>query len=566
MSFCLPKEYTDKFKEALRTRKLDPFKLSEMTSEDRRAEIAKFVGEENAAGVNALFESKKLLKDQQKGMVTWAKQVAGMKPEIKRDMISRIEKMRDVLSPEDKESFLNDLVDQRLGTHITAEEAQHIADLSKAVSDSKKVISENDKNGSAGRLKYGSSKIALADYVNELKLENEKMTLADYKKKPFKAAVDLAGFAKAVKASLDDSALFTQGWKTVFTHPTLWAKNAMDSLRNIINQVGHKATDDSVLNGVKADIYSRKNAMNGLYDKMKLDIGNLEEAFPTIWPQKIPLFGRLYKASEVAYTAFLYRMRADIADTYIQIAEKDGVNLKDAKQARSIGKLVNSLTGRGDLGALEKNAKAINTLFFSPKKFKGDVDFLTAHLFDDTSKFAKKQAAINLTKVVIGTAIIMSVAKALNPNSVETDPRSSDFGKIKIGDTRFNISGGMGSIITLAARLMMNSTKSTTSGKVSALNTGKFASQTFGDVFSSFLSNKLSPAASFIKDLANRTDFSGNKITIQGEASNLFVPLPIQNAAEVLADPKGANFLLTVIADGLGLQSNTYSKVQSKKK
>ena len=61
---------------------------------------------------------------------------------------------------------------------------------------------------------------------------------------------------------------------------------------------------DSLQDAHKAEIYSRKNYLNGLYEKgSKLDIGKGEEEFPTSFPEKIPVLGSLFKASEVAYTS-----------------------------------------------------------------------------------------------------------------------------------------------------------------------------------------------------------------------------------------------------------------------
>jgi hypothetical protein len=65
----------------LKSGEIDPAKLVEMTSQERRDFFSKFLGEENARQVNALFESKLLLKNQQQGIITWAKKVAGITKE-----------------------------------------------------------------------------------------------------------------------------------------------------------------------------------------------------------------------------------------------------------------------------------------------------------------------------------------------------------------------------------------------------------------------------------------------------------------------------------------------------
>ncbi|WP_460315408.1 hypothetical protein, partial [Staphylococcus aureus] len=90
---------------------------------------------------------------------------------------------------------------------------------------------------------------------------------------------------------------------------------------------------------------------------------------------------------------------------------------------------------------------------FSAKFLKSNIDTLTAHQFNmKLSKYARKQAALNTLKIVGGIAATLAIADQLWPGSVNWDPRSSDFGKIRIGKVRFDISGGMSSLVVLAAR------------------------------------------------------------------------------------------------------------------
>lgn len=557
---CLFKETKDRFVQALKSGELNLDELSSLgSSEERRALLSKFVGEENSKQVNALFESKLLMKNQESAMISFIKQAAGLKPQVQRDLMARVTKLGKVLTPEERNNFFQDIASQRLGTEINVDQAQKISELAKTFSDAK----ANPNSG----LEYGASEVALNNYVNDIKLANEKTTLKEgldiFKRNPIVGTKDaiqkIAGISKGIKASLDNSAIFRQGWKTMFTNPSIWAKNALKSFSDIAKQLGKSASNQDIMNGIKAEILSRPNSRNGLFKNMKIDIGNLEEAFPTSLPEKIPLFGRLYKASETAYTGFLYRMRADLADNLINVAKEGGVDVTNKVQAESIGKLINSLTGRGSLGSMEKVGKEINTLFFSPKMLKANLDFLTAHqLQSGVTPFVRKQAAINLAKVIAGTATIIGVANTLKPGSVELDPRSADFGKIRIGDTRFDISGGSASIITLASRILSQSSKSSTTGKVTKLGTGKYGSQTGMDVLTNFGINKLSPLASVFKDVVSQKDFSGKPITIQGEAINLLAPLPITNTIELINNPNAAPVLAGMIADALGITTNTY--------
>lgn len=535
---CLPKSLVETVRGKLKTGEVSPEKLTEMTSDERHAFFKDFLGEVNAKNVNALFESKLLLKNQQTGIINWARSVSGMKPEVMRDILSRVQRMTTILQPKELDSFLHDLASQKLGVNVTLEEASRVAELAKAVSDRKANLTPDT------RLEYGKAKVAFDNYVADLKTSVKKPTTF------YGAVSNVAGLAKSLKATLDNSVIGRQGLKVMFTEPATWLRNSIKSFQDIVRTFGGKA----VMDEVKADVLSRENALNGLYKKEKLAVGVTEEAFPTSLPEKIPILGRIFKASETAFQAFQYRTRADIFDKYVEIAQKSGGDIE------GIGRIANSLTGRGNLGNYEPALKAVNNLFFSPRLLKSNIDALTAHLLDrNMSPFARRKAALNTLKIVSGIAGILTVANAVKPGSVEKDPRSSDFGKIRVGDTRFDVTGGLSALVTLASRLGTMSSKSSVTGNVTELNAGKFGSQTGTDVVYSFLENKLSPAASVVKDILKGQDFAGNPITSQGEAANLLVPLPIMTYLELKNNPNSANVLASMISDGLGFSTNTYS-------
>lgn len=563
MPYCLPPEDAEKFKREILGGRIDPAKLAEMTSAERHAFLAERLGEANSGPVNTLFESKLLLKNQQAGMIAWAKSVMGHNKPAQRDIISKIENMKEVLTPKDEDAFLEDLAAQKLGTRISYEEAQKIADLSEQV---QKAKAERDAGGD--RMPYGRAVVALRDFIDELKLAAGKITMEDFKANPGGVALKVlhaaAGNTKAIRASMDDSSIFRQGWKTLWTHPGIWQANARQSFVNLYKAFGSEA----VMKELNADIVSRPN-----YDLMKragLKVYDVnEEAFPSSLPEKIPGLGRIFRASEHAYTAFVQKTRADVFDRYIDIAREAGIDLTDKDELQGIGKLTNSLTGRGNIGALEPVAGIVNNVFFSPRLVKSHIDTLLLHPFEKMGSdgywsFARKQAALNLIKIIGGTAAILTIARAVKKDSVELDPRSADFGQIKVGHTRFDMTGGMRSIATLAARLATSASKSSTTGKVSALNTGRYGSQTDLDVLGNFSGGKLAPIPSAVRDVMKGQTFEGNKPTVAYEVMNLLVPMGITNAMEMKNDPQSANIVLGAIADALGISTNTYGPYKKK--
>lgn len=553
-NFCLLPANVDKFKNGLVSGEINPEKLSAMTSDERRAFLAKYVGEAHAPKVNAEFESKLLLKNQQAGMINWAKNVGGISKQTRMDIISKIQRMDKVLDPDG--AFLSDLAERRLGVGVTEDEARAIMDMSRKVSElDAKRLPNGTFASESERLDYGRAVFNLSDYVNDLKSAAKSMKLADFKETPgrfvAKGTEFLASNAKAINASMDNSAIFRQGWKTLWTNPKIWSKNAAQSFLDIARTLGGK----NVKREVTADIVSRPNYE--LMQKAKLAVGNLEEAFPTTVPEKIPYLGRLYKASEDAYTAFVHRTRADVFDKYIEMAKNSGVDISDKKELEAIGRVVNSLTGRGNLGVVEPAANLVNNLFFSPRFLKSNIDTFIQPATAGTS-FARKQATKNLLKIGGGTAGVLTIANALMPGAVEWDPRSSDFGKIRVGNTRYDVTGGMGSIAVLAARLSQQSTKSATTGIVSKLNTGEYGSQTGWDVLLNFGANKLSPASGMIRDILKGEDFNGNKLTVGNQIYQMYTPMIVRNSAEILNDPNSSNAIISIIADGLGISTSNY--------
>jgi hypothetical protein len=562
-TFCLLPEQVKKLQQALKD--TTPDKLNDMTSKERHDFFSQHVGEQNAGQVNALLESKLLLKNQQKGMMAWAKKVLENKPAAQRDMVSRIQKMDKILNPAEEKAFLNDLADHKLGIGITFEEAKTLSEFSQNVAELKDKA-KGTKDGSSQKLEYGSALVLYKKYLGELKLGAEKLSFKEWIKSPRAVIKSVASAAKSAVATLDNSFFGRQGIKMLYTNPTIWGKAFIKSWGDIGRAL--KGVDSIDL--VKADIWSRDRALNGDYARSKTDIGiSTEEAFPSqVW-EKVPLLNRVFKASEQAYNGAALRMRADYADRVFKLAEDQGINLKDKVQIESIGKLVNSMTGRGSIGRLESIGGEVNAAFFSIKFLKSNFDVLTAHQFDRTmSSFAKKQAAKNLTKIVLSTSAVLTLANILWPGSVETDPRSSDFGKIKIGNTKFDITGGMSSLVVLATRgslaiaeaLGADVAFTKSSSGVLQKNTGEFGLQTGLDVVEQFWEGKLSPTAGAVRDMLKGQTFSGEKPTPTVLLKNMFIPIPIQTLQTLLKDPNSANDVLSMIADGLGISvSESYT-------
>ena len=456
---------------------------------------------------------------------------------------------------------------------ITKAEAQNIVKLSEAT---EKARIEMEKGGD--RLKYGAARVIQERYVNSLKGEDgplktqlrqraqefkttfkdDKLTaISDLGKDVFDQIFDTS---IAMVASWDNSFIGRQGISTFYRNKRIWAKAARSSFADFGKTIGGKRAHDALL----ADIYSRENFLNGNYQKAKI-LTMIEEEIPSSLPGRIPILGRVFKASESAFTGSGMRMRTSLFDFLNEKAKRNGVDVTSKAHLEDMGSLINSLTGRGKLGKGKGRSRILRVAMWAPKLLKGNWDVLTAHTFGFglKTKFARKEAALNITKMAIETATILYVADTLVPGSVEWDPNSAAFGMIKVGDTRFDITGGKKALVTLGSRLITGKRKNL-KGENIEYGPG-FAQRSEFDAIVSFAVNKTPPVTRAAIDLLKGVDFNFEPVTPLKTIKGVIAPITVQQALE-LGDNASADRVLGVILDAVGVSSFTVDKKKKKKK
>lgn len=571
---CLPKHITDNFKAKLKDGTISPEKMLNMSSEERRAFLGGIVGEENSQWVNTLFESKMILKNQQRGMITWAKNVAGISPKAQKDIISRVEKMTEILTPANQDAFLEDLAAHKLGVAVTMEEAANIVSLSKDVTEKRIKMEKGKRRGvdepaTETELEYGIAMVAFNNYIGGLKEQANKRKITqaamDYLDDPYSFLLDLTAAVKSIVGSLDDSFIGRQGIKELHKGITgdvkalkNWTKTFKESIDAIIKTFGGQ----SAINAQSAEVWSDPEW--DLIKKSKLAVGTTEEAYPSSWPEKIPVFGTLFKAGEEAFITSAHGMRYRAFKNYLKVWRNSGIELTDF-ELKSIGQLVNSWTARGDTG-VRQTPGLINNLLWSPRMIKGDLDFLTAHVFSGKkiSSKAKQEAAKNLIRVIASVAGILAIADWLDDDSVTWDTKSPDFGKIIIGKTRFSVVGSIPAYVVLASRLI-HKARTNADGLEVAYNTGKYGQPTLKDAVFNFFENKASPPTRFVLDWLKGEDFDGEKFNLTKELMQTMTPLQISNYIETRKEEEAANMLLILFAETFGINTTTYTNKKKSK-
>ena len=582
MKVCIPKENIIAFRKAFKDKKIRMEDLFNLSTEALTKKLEPYAGK-NTKDIVLLFEQKRILKNKLLGMknaVSKLAEVGRYDPIRKAEIQKALEEFREqqkerILSPKETENFYNALADKMLGTHLTREEAKTVFELqTKADKLKEKIkIGETLKNAPE-RKEYGAAQYLANKYVEDLQVGNldianknlksmakrfaEETKEAFREDKPRAIADLLLDTAKGISdlsvslvASWDVSFIGRQGLNVLKTHPAVWWKMAKNSVLDFYKTMRKQDAEAALW----ADVYGRDNYLNGDYKTAKI-IPKSEEPIPTRIHEKIPGIGRVFKASDVAFIDAAIRARMDVFDLLKDKATKNGIEW-DKTQIQDVGLIVNSLTARGAFGRVGESP-IVKLVLWAPRMLKANWDVLTGHTLGSGLKtsFARKEAALNLVKIIGTNALIILLANSLRPGSAETDPTSSNFGKVKIGNTSFDYTGGSGALLVLASRLVTGTTKSPTTGIKRDLGS-KFGQQSRMDVIVQFALGKTTPIINNLSQLAKGRTYAGKKPTAGSFTSGLTVPISIQNAIQ-LKDDNSVEAVLGVLLDVFGINANTY--------
>ncbi|MBU2061106.1 MAG: hypothetical protein KKH44_04555 [Bacteroidetes bacterium] len=369
--------------------------------------------------------------------------------------------------------------------------------------------------------------------------------------------------ARSVITSMDLSAVFRQGGFIVLSHPVRSFKAIPKMIKAAVSDKGAYKINQELKNRKNANLYSR----DGLYMPDNVKLSQREEVFATDLIDRISEKNKFFKtlifpvkASERAYTTFLKVLRADSYDAMVNSLSADGNISKE--QGRAIANFINVATGRGDLGAMEKHATALNTLFFAPKYTASRFQLLTKPLTlafgpKETAQ-VRKMIALEYVRYLTGLGVVYGLG-ALAGGEFEDDPTSADFGKIRFGKTRLDPLSGMAQSTVLLSRLSKDAiTAAKNIGKEEDEKEERKTAETLGR----FTRYKLSPMAGTAWDI-----ISGEKpfdeLTPYTVGRDLIVPLSFREITEVMQEQgmsKGTAFSL-LATFGMGMQ--TYESIKN---
>jgi len=278
------------------------------------------------------------------------------------------------------------------------------------------------------------------------------------------------------------------------------------------------------------------------------------------WAEKIPLVA----GSQRAYVTFLNKLRADSFDAMANSLSRS--RELTANEAKVISNFINVSTGRGSLGMKENALVGLNTVFFAPRyvasRFQllaGQPIWTTRGGYKATGR-VRAEIAKEYARFLTGAAVVYALAMSNSDAEVENDPRSTDFGKIRFGNTRLDPMAGLLQNTVLLSKLATGE-KKTLKGKVIPLRGTKvpYNGETIPDTLMRFGRTKLSPAFGTGVNILAQKDLVGQPVTVQSELGNMLTPLALSDIYKAMLDQgvdRGAALSVLSIF-GMGLQ--TYS-------
>lgn len=389
------------------------------------------------------------------------------------------------------------------------------------------------------------------------------------------ATVSTLNIPRAIMASVDLSAPFRQG--ITFVHKGAFWKNFVPMIRALTNERYSKG----LMTAITEHPNWEKAKLSGLaiVDPHSHFLAQREEPFQSDLADK---YLPPVKWSNRAYSAFLNKLRFDVFNDLVGKYEATGRAL-DPKELKDIAKFVNSFSGRGSLGKTgDKAAPALAIALFSPRLIASRIQVLASPLtYLKADPILRKEAWKSLLSYSAYVGTILSFGKYALGMDVEDDPRSSDWGKLKDGNTRVDVTGGFQSYIRLGAQILSH-TKVTGKGEVRELGGGLNDpakgpyDESIADLFGRFFRSKESPVVSLIHNFFDGENVVGEPfyrtkelpggVKVNAEVLERVTPMGMSDLSEIFQDEgflKALKYLPASVT--FGTQTYTPRKPKEKK-
>lgn len=415
-----------------------------------------------------------------------------------------------------------------------------------------------------------------AKHVFETERLKERYKNQGFQEKAIDVFVDLMNTTRAVQAGFDMSAPLRQGGMYFYAHPVRWLQSYRDMWKDAASQKSYEKflqdlmTDPKYAELRKAGLeLSKLNAKETAKEEMsrgqmlyriqegeeyiikKISQGKFDKHSVV---SNLPV--RLFKGTNRGYSGFLNRLRVAVFTDRLKAMKEAGIT--DPKAVAAWAKIVNAATGRGNIKLGEGAIDTLSQLAFYSIRFQASrvENILRPYFGKDIPSWLRVR--IIKDQVLAGAGILSTVytlkyllqQAGLNP-TVETNPRSTDYMQLRVGDKRWDFTFGQSAWVKLAAQLWSGEKKEVDTQTIEE------ASNTLGK----FVRSKTSPVTGSVINAAYGKDFLGNPTDWKQELKTFFKPpMTIDMLREQSGKQSPSAMAALFVPAFFGVSDNAYEK------
>lgn len=363
-------------------------------------------------------------------------------------------------------------------------------------------------------------------------------------------AVDWLNLPRALVTAIDISAAGRQGI-------VLTARNPVEVARSFPAMIRAMASEEGFARGAQ-NIRANPKFEEALGHGLELtNIGGgtaAEEAFISTLASRIPGV----RMSERGFVMYLDTLRMLTYEKYANRIDKLAlrktwaVERTDLVKAE-IARFINHASGRGTIQGAGEFIPAMNAVFFAPRFLVSRPQSVWDMVRPGATATSRQIAFENLGAFV-GLGVGMMATARMFGAKVELDPRSSDFGKMRFGNTRIDFWGGFQPIARYIAQFSTGRSKNVFTGDMEKVFWGKTALR--------FFRSKLAPGGALLYDLTvnEGRNYEGDDTFFKSpgwekawtEFQDRLLPLAIQDAIEAYRSEGIASAITAAGVSALG--------------
>ena len=377
-----------------------------------------------------------------------------------------------------------------------------------------------------------------------------------------------------------------------------WTEEGWRQAMNVIRSDDlHLRTRDA--DGTEHVSFAEDIAGKGFLIENSADIGASERSAGGNWIEtggSIPYFSKGYREtigkyytrpSNRLYALFLNHLRTNRLKTLLENGKRMSLQALDTGEARpgffkqkftpeqaielnpyqniplakEMAKYVNAATGRGGLGRLESSAAILGKILFSPRLLASRIKMMNPMTYVMANPQVRKQY-LGSALATVGAWIGMAQLAEKSGLDVEVswNPKSADFGKIRIGNTRIDLGGGFQQLFVGLSRIVSGKEAPSTGGEEFELGQG-YRADTRLTIIQRVLANKLNPPAKGVYDFFNASERV--PLHVMDRTAQLFVPLILQDAYELSKEDHGLYTLPLLALMNFGAGTQIYEAGES---